>query len=172
MEQAEGSSADDVQVRERIQTIDVATDWIDRYQSVTKIRDLPDIYIDEPKELGGRNSGPTALETVLTAMNACSAMIAFVLKLEMGFDLQGLRFETQGYIDVRRVEMKRTGKKYSEVEPIANHFHRVVHRVYVSTSEPDERIDEFRREVERLCPLHCLFRDAGVPVDTEWIRES
>lgn len=164
------TAADDVQVDERIQPIHVSTEYLGRYQSVNRIRDLADIYLDEPVELGGKNSGPTALETTLAALNSCSAMIMFVLRREMSFDLGGVRFETDGHIDVRRVEMKRTGKKYSEVTPIADHFHNVVQRVYIRTSEPDERIEQFKSEVERLCPMHALLRDAKVPMESIWER--
>ncbi|TAN34953.1 OsmC family peroxiredoxin [bacterium] len=165
------TAADDVHVEQRIQPIHVSTQYLGRYQSVNRVRDLPDFYIDEPVELGGKNAGPTALETTLAALNSCSAMIMFVLRREMSFDLKGVRFEADGHIDVRRVEMKRTGKRYSEVVPIADHYQRVVQRVFIQTSEPDARMREFQSEVERLCPMHALLRDAKVPVESIWIRE-
>ena len=91
--------------------------------------------MDEPAELGGRNSGATALESTLAALNACTAMIMYVLKREMRFDLGDLTLEADGWIDVRRIEMKKTGKLYSQVEPLAHHYQRVVQRVFITTSE-------------------------------------
>jgi putative redox protein len=70
----------DVAGEERIQPIHVSTEYLGRYQSVNRIRDLPEFYIDEPRDLGGKNSGPTALESTLAALNSCSAMIMFILR--------------------------------------------------------------------------------------------
>lgn len=162
------TAASDVQGDERIQPIHVRTNYISRYQSVSHIRDLEPLHMDEPKDLGGLNSGPTALESTLAALNSCTAMIMYVLKREMKFDLGDLSFEADGWIDVRRIEMKKSGKLYSQVEPIADHFDRVVQRVYITTSEGGERLEHFKREVHRLCPMHTLLRDAGVPVTSEW----
>ncbi len=162
------TAADDVQGDERIQPIVVRTDYVGRYQSANHIRDLPPIYMDEPQELGGRNSGPTALESCLAALNSCTAMIMYVLKREMRFDLGDLNFEAEGWIDVRRIEMKKTGQLYSQVTPLADHYQRVVQRVFITTSEEGERLEHFKAEVHRLCPMHTLLRDAGVPVESDW----
>jgi putative redox protein len=162
------SAADDVEGDERIQPISVRTEYLGRYQSANHIRDLDPMYIDEPTDLGGRNSGPTALESTLAALNSCTAMIMYVLKREMRFDLGDLRFEADGWIDVRRIEMKKTGKLYSQVEPVADHYQRVVQRVFITTSETGERLEHFKNEVHRLCPMHALLRDAGVPLESDW----
>jgi putative redox protein len=164
--------ADEVTQSDRLHTIKVATEYKDRYQSVSTIRDVPPVWIDEPKSLGGFNSGPTALETTLAALNACSAMIMHIIRMELKMDLTGIRFETEGVVDSRRVEMKRTGLKYSQITPITEHYHSVSQKVFVKSTESAERFDLFRSEVLRLCPMHALLRDAGVEVTTEWIQES
>jgi len=157
---------------ERIQPIFVTTDYVGRYQSANYVRDIPAFYLDEPAELGGRNAGPTALEMTLAALNSCSAMIMYILRKEMRFDLRGIRFETQAWIDVRRIEMRRRHLKYSEVEPVAAHYHKVSQRVLIRTSETPERLAHFKAEVERLCPMYALLRDAGVPLESDWIPEA
>ena len=167
------TSASDLQIDsdERIQPIHVNTEYVGRYQSENRIRDIAPFSLDEPTELGGRNAGPTALEMTLAALNSCSAMIMYVLSREMKFDLGAVRFETDGWIDVRRIEMRRLKLKYSEVEPIAEHYHHVDQRVYITTSEEQGRFDHFRAEVHRLCPMYSLFRDAGVKLESTWIVE-
>jgi putative redox protein len=170
--EAVDTAGSDLQIdtEDRIQPIQVNTEYIGRYQSVNRIRDIPEFCLDEPTELGGRNSGPTALEITLAALNSCSAMIMYVLRREMKFDLQSVRFETQGFIDVRRIEMRNKGLKYSEVEPVAEHYHKVVQKVIITTTETGERFEHFRSEVHRLCPMHALFRDAKVDLDSQWIQ--
>jgi uncharacterized OsmC-like protein len=162
-------SPSDVVGDERIQPIFVKTEYVSRYQSVSTIRDLPPLYIDEPEDLGGSNAGPTALESTLAALNSCTAMIMYVMKRELRFDLGAVRFETEGWIDVRRIEMKRKKIKYSEVEPIAYHYQKVTQKVFIETSETAERLAHFKSEVERLCPLNALLHDAKVPMESEWV---
>jgi uncharacterized OsmC-like protein len=166
------TAAADIQVSDRLQGIKVTTDYLGNYQSVNHVRDIPPIYLDEPVELGGKNTGPTPLEMTLCAFNSCTAMIMNILRKEMRFDMKGVRFEAEGIHDVRRAEMKRTGKLFSQVEPVAYHYHKVTQRVYIKTAEPEDRLAHFKAEVERLCPLHALLRDAKVNVVSEWIRES
>lgn len=166
------TAASDVQSDERLQGIFVTTEHIKNYKSVNHVRDLPDIYLDEPLELGGENAGPTALEMGLCALNSCTAMVMNILRREMRFDLGAVRFEATGIHDVRRAEMRRTGKTFSQVEPIAYHYHKIIQKVFIKTSEDDARLEKFKSEVERLCPLHALFRDAKIAMETDWIREE
>ncbi|MDN5929412.1 MAG: OsmC family protein [Hyphomicrobiales bacterium] len=166
------TAADDIHVSDRLQSIHVKTEFLGNYQSVNHVRDLPPIYVDEPKELGGKDSGPTPLEMTLCALNSCTAMIMNILRKEMKFEITGLRLEADAMHDVRRAEMRRTGKMFSEVEPIAYHYHKVNQRVFMNTPESDERVAKFRSEVERLCPLHALLRDAKVDLTSKWIREE
>lgn len=166
-----GFSADDVKVGERLQPIRVSAEYMGRYKSAVRIRDLPLSYLDEPEELGGDNAGPTPLESILASLCACTSMIVHIMQREMAFHVDAMRCEADGVVDVRRVEMKRTGKKYSEVEPIAPHFHSVSLRVTVKTDESDERIAELKRHVRRLCPVSRLLEDAGVAFDVTWRRE-
>ena len=165
------STANDVTVNERLQPISVATEYCGRYQSRVCIRDLNPYYLDEPKDLGGQNKGPTPLENVLASLCSCTSMIVHIMQREMGFKLDTMRSNAKGTIDVRRVEMKRTGKKYSEVEPLSYHFHDIHQQIYISTSENTERLEQLKEHVARLCPVSRLLEDAGVPIRVDWIRE-
>ncbi len=165
------STADDVSVSERLQPIRVSTEYLGGYKSAVHIRDLPVSYFDEPKALGGDNEGPTPLESVLASLCACTSMIVHIMQREMRFEVEAMRCEAEGVVDVRRVEMKRTGRKYSEIEPIAYHFHKVDQRIHIKTGEGDERLAELEHEVARLCPVSRLLADAGVDFQAHWIRE-
>src|SRR5258706_8095772 len=101
------TAAGDVTVSERLQPIHAKTHYLNGYKSSVHVRDLPVWYLDEPKDLGGENTGPTPLESVLGALGACTSMIVHILRKELRFDVQKLRCEVDGVTDVRRVEMKR-----------------------------------------------------------------
>jgi uncharacterized OsmC-like protein len=161
---------DEITLEDRLHEITVDTEYKDRYQSESMIRDLPGLYIDEPRSLGGFNSGPTALETTLAALNACSAMIMHIVRMELTFEMGKISFHTTGTVDSRRVEMKKTKKKYSEIEPVTRHYRSVRQEITIASDESGERWDLFTSEVHRLCPMHALLDDAGVPVEIVWRR--
>lgn len=59
------------------------------------------IHIDEPTELGGTNQFANPQEYLLAAMNAC-IMVGYVVGCSMeGIELDELRIETEGDIDLR-----------------------------------------------------------------------
>ena len=167
----EQSAADDVQVSERLQPISVATEYLGGYKSKVSIRDLEPYYLDEPKELGGKNTGPTPLENVLESLCACTSMIVHIMKREMRFQFSDMRCTADAKTDLRRVEMKRTGKKYSEIEPLSYHFYEVDQTIYISTDESDERLEELKSHVAKLCPVSRLLGDAGVPLSVSWVKQ-
>lgn len=166
-----GTAANDVAVEDRLQPIHASSQYQGKYRSAVQIRDLPTFYLDEPTELGGENMGPTPLENVLGSLCACTSMIVYILKREMNFQFDDMRCEADGVTDVRRVEMKRTGQKYTEVEPLAYHFHSVDMTIYIKTTEPEDRFEEMKRQVARLCPVSKLIEDSGAPFNVTWIRE-
>jgi putative redox protein len=171
MELASQDAFSDVTTLDRIHSFSVDTVYEGRFRAVSQIRELVPMIHDEPVELGGEGEGPTPLETVLAAFNACSGMIINILRRQLKFDLRGATFKATGYVDVRRVEAKRLGIPWTEVTPLAEHFYKVEQLVRITTSETEERLLEFREGVERLCPMQSLFRDAKVPLEAVWQRD-
>ena len=84
------NAASDVQVSDRLQPISVSSRYENGYRSVISVRDVAPFWLDEPKDLGGGNLGPTPLESVLGSLCGCTAMIVHIMKREMGFELENL----------------------------------------------------------------------------------
>ncbi|HSA60436.1 MAG TPA: OsmC family protein [bacterium] len=59
------------------------------------------IRTDEPLELGGTNLAPNPQETLMSALNACMTVGYSALCALEGIELEELRIETQGDIDLR-----------------------------------------------------------------------
>lgn len=59
------------------------------------------IYTDEPLELGGTNSQANPQETLMAALNACMTVGYAVGCAMEGIELEELRIETEGDIDLR-----------------------------------------------------------------------
>ena len=89
----------------------VTSSWKGGTQSEAKVRGFGfgrehikrdfSINIDEPAELGGTNQFANPQEYLLAAMNACM-MVGYVVGCSMeGIELEELRIETEGEIDLR-----------------------------------------------------------------------
>lgn len=59
------------------------------------------IHVDEPLELCGANQYPNPQETLIAALNSCMTVGYVALCALQGMELQELRIETEGDIDLR-----------------------------------------------------------------------
>eukprot|EP01116_Phalansterium_solitarium_P012060 TRINITY_DN28019_c0_g1_i1.p1 TRINITY_DN28019_c0_g1~~TRINITY_DN28019_c0_g1_i1.p1 ORF type:complete len:214 (+),score=51.26 TRINITY_DN28019_c0_g1_i1:43-642(+) len=121
------------------------------------------LVLDEPKRLGGQDSGPTPLHTLLGALAGCEGATAHTAAQRMKFAYDGMRFEITGVYDP---------SAFVSSSQSPTHFHTVNITVLVVTSESDERIKQLKDEVERLCPVASLFYAAKVTVNSHWHRVS
>jgi uncharacterized OsmC-like protein len=89
----------------------VSTNWMGGTRSDTRVTsfaiggtDVPKdftIAVDEPLELGGTNEYANPQEYLLAALNAC-LIVGYVAGCSLeGIDIQNLRIETEGDIDLR-----------------------------------------------------------------------
>jgi uncharacterized OsmC-like protein len=89
----------------------VATHWVGGTRSETRVTEYTiagqriakdfRIYVDEPLELCGTNRHPNPQETLLAALNACMVVGYSALCAHEGIELESLRIETEGDIDLR-----------------------------------------------------------------------
>lgn len=57
-------------------------------------------------------------------------------------------------------------------EGVSPHFQRVENTIWFETDESEERIGQLKEIVEQRCPVYNLFKDAGVKIDLNWIRQK
>lgn len=119
------------------------------------------LVTDEPEAHGGSGEGPSPLQTVVGALCGCESVTFNRTAAELGFAYRGIEFEAEYTIDIRG----RMG--HAEVRP---HFQTVRVQALVDTDEPDERLAAVVEETERRCPVFNLLRDAGVRLETHWLR--
>lgn len=112
-------------------------------QVKVKSRDF-EITIDEPKELGGADTGMNPVEAVLCALGACQAIVAscFAKKHKMTFnefwvELEG-DLDTDGFLGLSDVR-----KGYSEIR----------YNIHIDTDEPREKVEKFVQFIEATCPV-------------------
>lgn len=126
-----------------------------------QVRDFEPVYTDEPASLGGTNSAPSPLETVLVALVGCDGVIINGVANAMGFDYSGVEFSCESQIDVR-------GPK--GVPGIRPYFEKTDLEIAVYTDETDARFDQLRKNVEFRCPVMNLMSAAQVEMNVTWLK--
>lgn len=116
---------------------------------------------DEPVAHGGTGTGPTPLQGVLAALCACESVTFSRTAAEMGLDYEGIAFDAAFTIDIR-------GRK--GMRSVVPHFQTVKVEARVTTDAPEDNLRAVIEETEARCPVYNLIRDAGVRVETVWIR--
>lgn len=127
-----------------------------------QVRDFDPVFTDEPDSLGGTNSAPSPLETVLVALVGCDGVIINGVASAMGFDYAGVEFACQSQIDVR-------GPK--GVPGVRPFFEKATLEIVVYTDEDDKRFRQLEKNVEFRCPVMNLMRAADVELDVTWVKK-
>lgn len=127
-----------------------------------QVRDFDPVYTDEPASLGGTNSAPSPLETVLVALVGCDGVIINGVASAMGFTYRGVDFACQSQIDVR-------GPK--GVPGIRPYFETAELEIVVYSDEPDARFQQLRKNVEFRCPVMNLLHAAKVDMAVTWTQK-
>lgn len=116
------------------------------------------LAIDEPMALGGTDTGPNPVELVLAALGTCQAITYRIWAGLMGIELDEVRFETEGDIDIAGLLGLRDG-----VRPGLG---AVRHRVVLVGPETEARYRELMAAVDAHCPVLDIVANP-VPVHQE-----
>jgi uncharacterized OsmC-like protein len=123
--------------------------------------DMGHFTFDEPIPHGGTGLGPTPLQGVLGALCSCKSVTFSRTTEEMDFKYDGIEFDAAFTIDIR-------GRKGTR--GVTPHFKTVKLKARVHTEEDLERLDAVVEETQNRCPVYNLIKDAGVKIDTVWLR--
>ncbi|MFD0978250.1 OsmC family protein [Tropicimonas aquimaris] len=124
-----------------------------------QVRDFAPVYTDEPASLGGTNSAPSPLETVLVALVGCDGVIINGVAKAMGFEYAGVDFACESQIDVR-------GPK--GVPGIRPYFESGTLTITVYSDETKARFRQLAKNVEFRCPVMNLLAAAKVDMAVIW----
>lgn len=124
-----------------------------------RVRHFDPVYTDEPDSLGGTNTAPSPLETVLIALVGCDGVIINGVAQAMGFAYSAVEFECSSQIDVR-------GPK--GVPGVRPYFESTDLKIVLFTDEPENRVRQLQRNVEFRCPVMNLMRAADVQMNVDW----
>jgi len=114
--------------------------------------------IDEPMMIGGTDVGPNPVELVLAALGTCQAITYRVWAAMLGIQLDDVRFETDGDIDLNGL--------FGLQDGVRPGFTGIRHKVVLVGPETEERYRELVETVDRHCPVLDIVANP-VPVERE-----
>lgn len=112
-------------------------------QVKVKSRDF-EIIIDEPKDMGGTDTGMNPVELILCALGACQAIVAGAFAKRENMTFTDFRVELEGDLDTDGfLGLSDVRVGYSDIR----------YNIHIETDEPKEKVDKFIEFVEKTCPV-------------------
>lgn len=103
-----------------------------------------EVTIDEPRELGGTDTGMNPVELVLCALGACQSIVARVYARKFGIEFNDFWVEVEGDLDTDGFMNKSDVRRgYSDVR----------YHIHIDTDAPREKVEEFVDFIEKTCPV-------------------
>lgn len=109
-----------------------------------------EITIDEPKELGGTDTGMNPVELVLCALGACQAIVARVYAPKFGVKLDAFSLELEGDVDL---------DGFLNKADVRCGFSEVRYNIHIKSDAPRETIEEFVEFIGSKCPVGDTISD-------------
>lgn len=126
-----------------VQTFKATAQLQEGVKVLTKSRHF-ELTIDEPKSLGGTDTGMNPVEALLASLGACQSIVARVYAPKFDVKLDDFRVEVEGDIDLDGFFNK------SDVRP---GYSDIRYTFHIKTDSPKEKVEEFVKFLESKCPV-------------------
>lgn len=103
-----------------------------------------ELTIDEPKSLGGTDTGMNPVEALLVSLGACQSIVARVYAPKFDVILEDFQVDVEGDIDLDGFFDK------SDVRP---GYSEIRYTFRIKTDSPKEKVEEFVQFLESKCPV-------------------
>ena len=110
-----------------------------------KIRDFPTFNIDEPPELGGKDSAPNPVELVLAALGTCQEIMYSAYASVMDIQLDSVEVDLKGYLDLKGL--------FGMDETTPPGFSRINFETRLKSPASEEQLLQLIDTVENHCPV-------------------
>ncbi|MWV65522.1 OsmC family peroxiredoxin [Halorubrum sp. JWXQ-INN 858] len=149
------------------------TDWEDALKSVTRIDEFDQagetihtreftLQGDEPEQILGERTGPNAVELLLGALGSCLSVGYAANAAHMGIELDDLRFEMEGDVDLRGF--------LGISEDVRPGYGSIDCTVHVDADASEAELTELRERVEKTSPLMDVITNE-VPLETHLVTK-
>ena len=121
------------------------TRWVEDVLCSVSIRDFPEFAIDEPPELGGKDSSYNPVELVLAAPGTCQEIMYSAYASVMDIKLDSVEVDVRGYLDLKGL--------FGMEEGVPAGFKRISFETRISSDAPEEALAQLIDTVENHCPV-------------------
>ncbi|MEI7026409.1 OsmC family protein [Paenibacillus sp. y28] len=126
-----------------VQTFKATAHLQDGVKVKTRARHF-ELTIDEPKSLGGTDTGMNPVEALLASLGACQSIVARVYAPKFGVKLDDFQVDVEGDLDLDGFFNR------SEVRP---GYAEIRYSFRIKTDSPRENIEQFIQFLESKCPV-------------------
>ncbi len=155
-------------------TFRAETEWTGSLRCVTSIDDFDQagervftqefqVAGDEPEQILGERTAPNAVELLLAALGSCLSVGYAANAAAMGIELDDLRFELEGDIDLRGF--------LGIADDVRPGYRSITCNAYVDADASEEELAELRDRVEATSPLMDTITNV-VPLETDLVVTS
>jgi len=127
----------------KVQTFKASAHLQDGVKVVTQARQF-ELIIDEPKNLGGTDTGMNPVEALLASLGACQSIVARVYASKFDVVLEDFRVDVEGELDLDGFFNR------SEVRP---GYSDIRYTFYIKTPSSPEKVESFVQFLESKCPV-------------------
>jgi putative redox protein len=121
------------------------TKWVEDVLCSASIRDFPAFSVDEPPELGGKDSAANPVELVLAALGTCQEIMYAAYASVMDIKLESVDVDVRGYLDLKGL--------FGMEEGVPAGFKRIAFDTRISSDAPEEALKQLIDTVENHCPV-------------------
>lgn len=146
----------------QLRHVHAAMEWHGAFASTQRVRGHAFI-VDEPEKLGGDNRGPTPLEYVLGAYDACLQIVIVMLAREMQIQVHEVDLESVATVDRRGL---------FGTAPVSPHYQRIETTIRLSLGGDGAEgaaIERLKAALYVRCPMYNLVKDAGIAQELTWL---
>ncbi len=101
--------------------------------------------VDEPKELGGTNTGPNPVEYLIGAYAGCLNVVGHMVASEMGFEIESLKIHIEGSLD--------TDGFLGQDPDVRPGYKEIRVKCDVKSSASKEQLEQWLDTVGKRCPV-------------------
>jgi uncharacterized OsmC-like protein len=115
--------------------------------------------VDEPKERGGTNMGPSPTETLVAALIACTNVISHKCANKHGIEFRAMSIDAEAMLDRRGTQL---------LEEIEVPFPKIRLVINVTTDASEGDMEKVKTDLHRFCPVSKVVRNSGTEIEEVW----
>lgn len=135
-----------------------ATELSQNQQVHARVREHSFI-MDEQVKGGGDNLGPNPNEVAMTALGACTTMVAKLMAEKHGITMTSIGSDVVGTLDLRGVTFR---------EPVAQPYHKVTITYRVTGKVSADEVALMQAAIHDFSPLYAVFKQSGAQLIESW----